>query len=96
MQLPQGPRYSFFAMPFLLLPLTMIFLCLHLTQTSLPFIFLSHSLSPNLRHGGLNASAPRFKLQKATSPNPLPLAGVWIRSPLTGRITKSPERGDYC
>lgn len=95
MQLLQGPRCSFFAMPFLLLSLTTIFLCLHLTQTSLPFIFLSHCLSPNLRHGGLNASAPRFELQKAASPNPLLLAGVWIQSPLTGRITKSPEHGDY-
>lgn len=93
-QLPQGLCCRFFAMVFLLLSLTTRFLGLPLTQTSLPFVFLSHSLSPSLCHGGFNASVPRCELQKAASPNHLPLERVWIWFPLTGRIMKSPEHGD--
>lgn len=96
MLLPQAPQSRFFAMPFLLLSLAVIFLCLLLTQSSLLFVVLSYPLSPKLCHEGLNASAPRFELHKAGIPTPFP-SRILDSVPSRGQVElrKSPERGDY-
>lgn len=96
-QLPQGPQSSFSVMPFWLLSPTLIYIyffpSLHSTQPSHPPLFHSYFLSPGLCHEGLSASA---STAQSRQPQPLPMAGFWAQSHLTGRFVCCCEPISQC
>lgn len=66
---------------------------LHSTQPSHPPLFHSYFLSPGLCHEGLSASA---LTAQSRQPQPLPMAGFWAQSHLTGRFVCCCEPISQC